>query len=246
MFDIADFKFIHLSNVDSTNVYAKSLILNGENSNCIIVADTQTNGKTTKSNSFWESPVGNLYFTMAVKIDEHFQKFLHLFSFLSALSLVESVRGLSSEDINIKIKWPNDVLFNVKKLSGILIEKEKDFIIIGVGVNISHYPKSINIKYPTTSLLNEGINIGKDEFAHIFARQIIKNLNWCMETEFSELIDRIKNYMYKIGEKIFITFNNENFIGIFENIDSNGAIVIKTDSGVKSFLSAELTKENFI
>ncbi|MGN0929706.1 MAG: biotin--[acetyl-CoA-carboxylase] ligase [Alphaproteobacteria bacterium] len=245
MFDIADFEFIHLSTVDSTNVYAKSLVLNGKDSNFIIVADTQTQGKTTKSNSFWESPAGNLYFTMAVKIDKHFQKFSHLFSFLTALSLVESVKNLSS-NANIKIKWPNDVLFNVKKLSGILIEKEKDFIIIGVGVNIAHFPKDINIKYPTTSLLNEGINIDKDKFAQIFAEQIIKNLNWCIKTEFSGLINRIKNYMYKIGEEIFITFNNENFVGIFENIDSNGGIVLKTDNGIKTMLSGELTKENFI
>lgn len=246
MFDIRDFNFIHLSTIDSTNTYAKSLILNGKGTNCIIVADTQTCGKTTKSNSVWESPVGNLYFTMVVKIDKLYQKFVHLLSFLTALSLVESVQSLSSEDINIKIKWPNDVLFNVKKLSGILVEKENDFLIIGVGVNIAHCPKNINIKYPTTSLLNEGIGVNKDDFAQIFAKQIIKNLNWCMDDNFSTLIDKIKPYMYNFNKTVYLTFNGQNFVGIFENIDSNGAIVIKTDSEVMSFLSAELTKENFI
>lgn len=246
MFDIGNFKFIHLSEVDSTNVYAKSLISNGKTDNFIIVADIQTNGKTTKSNSFWESPAGNLYFTMAVRIGKEYKKFSHLLSFLTALSLVESVKSISKPDINIKIKWPNDVLLNVKKLSGILIEQEGDYSIIGIGVNIAHHPKNINIKYPTTSLFDANINTTTEEFANILAKMIIQNLNFCIKDNFSSLVERIKPYMYNINKMVYLSFNNQKFKGVFEGIDSNGAIVLKTDSGVISFLSAELTKENFI
>lgn len=245
MFGFDNFKFIHLSSVESTNDYAKSLILNGETDNFIVVADSQTKGKTTKSNAVWESPVGNLYFTMAVRIDENYKQFTHLLSFLTALSLVESVKSISTPDINIKIKWPNDVLLNVKKLSGILIEQEGNYSIIGVGVNINQHPIS-GIKYPTISLFDANIHTAPAEFANILAKTIIQNLNFFIKDNFNGLVEKIKPYMYNINKMVYLTFNNQNFKGIFENIDSNGAIVIKTDSGVMSFLSAELTKENFV
>ena len=246
MLGIDNFKFIHLSEVDSTNVYAKSLILKEKTDNFIVIADTQTSGKTTKSNSVWDSPIGNLYFTMAVRIGKDYKKFTHLLSFLVALSLVESVKSISNTDVDIRIKWPNDVLLNVKKLSGILIEQEGDYSIIGIGVNIAHHPKNINIKYPTTSLADANINTTPAEFANILAKRIIQNLNFFINDNFKSLVERIKPYMYNINKMVYLSFNNQNFKGIFENIDSNGAIVIKTDSGVMSFLSAELTKENFI
>lgn len=244
MFNFDDFKFIHLSSVESTNDYAKSSILNN-NSDFIVIADTQTKGKTTKSNAIWESPVGNLYFSMAVRIGKEHQQFTHLLSFLTALSLVESVKSISGPDVDIKIKWPNDVLLNVKKLSGILIEQEGDYSVIGIGVNINQHPVS-GIKYPTTSLSDANIHTVPAEFAKILAKKIIQNLNFFMNNNFNSLVEKIKPYMYNINKTVYLSFNNQNFKGIFENIDSNGAIVIKTDSGVMSFLSAELTKENFV
>ncbi len=245
MFEFDKFKFIHLSSVESTNDYAKSLISKREIDNFIIVADKQTSGKTTKTNSVWESPVGNLYFTMAVRMGKEHQKFTHLLSFLTALSLVESVKSISPSDVNIKIKWPNDVLLNVKKLSGILIEQEEDYSIIGIGVNINQHPLT-GIKYPTTSLFDANILTSPAEFADILAKRIIQNLNFFICDNFNSLVKKIKPYMYNINKTVYLSFNNQNFTGIFEDIDSNGAIVIKTDSGVMSFLSAELTKENFV
>ena len=131
-----------------------------------------------------------------------------------------------SPNANIKIKWPNDVLLNVKKLSGILIEKENDIIVIGIGVNILSSPKTNNIKYPTTSLKEAGIDIDKIKFAKLLTKKIIENLNNAIKTKFSSLIDDIKPYMYKINDTIYVDFNNEIIVGKFENLDINGGIII--------------------
>lgn len=245
MFNVNEFKFIHLESITSTNDYAKELFFSEKVSNFVVIADTQTNGKTTKNSSPWQSPVGNLYMSMTIKLIPEIERFTHLLSFITALSLTEVVKDILP-NANIKIKWPNDVLLNVKKLSGILIEKENDIIVIGIGVNILSSPKTNNIKYPTTSLKEAGIDIDKIKFAKLLTKKIIENLNNAIKTKFSSLIDDIKPYMYKINDTIYVDFNNEIIVGKFENLDINGGIIIKTNRETKTLLSGTLTKENFI
>ena len=240
-----NFEILHFNEIDSTNVYAKNLVLSNHNiNNTIIIADKQTNGKTTK-NTNWISPVGNLYVTYIMKLKENEEKFFHQLSFITAISLIETITQ-KFDNTNIKLKWPNDILLNNKKLSGILIEKEGLFSIIGVGININSNPDRNYTRYPSTNLLSEDCYIEKNDLLNIFTKNLINNINICKEYTFSKIIKNIIPYLYKLNENIIFNFNNNIFIGKFIGINCNGALLLNIDSEVKTFYSGEFTKENFI
>ena len=102
MFNVNEFKFIHLESITSTNDYAKELFFSEKVSNFVVIADTQTNGKTTKNSSPWQSPVLNLYMSMTIKLIPEIERYTHLLSFITALSLTEVVKDISP-NANIKI-----------------------------------------------------------------------------------------------------------------------------------------------
>ncbi len=243
---IENFKKIHFETIESTNEYAKSLAIKKDAENAIITSDIQTKGKTTKKNSIWVSPYGNLYITFMIKMLKEEEKFFPQFSFLTALSTVEAILDIANKPIDIKIKWPNDILLNTQKLAGILIEKEGDFAIIGIGVNVLSSPSSDLTVYPTTSLKESEIDTNKDKVAEKIFERLIENINICKKSKFEKIINQVKPFMYKIGEQIFISFNNSNITGKFEGLAPNGGLILKTESETKTLLSGELTKENFI
>ena len=240
-----DFDFIHLECIDSTNNYAKKLASESFEKNAFIISDTQTDGRTTKKEK-WISPLGNLYLTVMIKLRENEERFFPQFSFLTAVSVIDAISEVSGDNFDIKIKWPNDILFNVQKICGILIEKEGPYAIIGIGLNIKSSPDKSLTRYPTTSLFENGIDIDKILLSEKILLHLIKNINICKVSKFEAIVKMVKPLMYKMGEQIFIAVNNKNMSGIFHDIAPNGGLVLKTESEMKTFLSAELTKENFI
>ena len=243
---VKDFDIIHLESVDSTNNYAKKIISESDKKNFIIIADTQTSGRTTKKEK-WISPKGNLYITFAIQLENNEEKYFPMFSFLSALSIIQSVESVADFKMDLKIKWPNDVLLEYKKLSGILIEKESNFAIIGIGVNVNSSPDNSLTKYPTTSLLESKINVSVEKFALELQKNIINNINICRENGFEKMIELVKPFMCKIGEYVYVMTPNNNLVcGIFSGLSVDGGLIIKTSEGTKTLMSGELTKENFV
>lgn len=243
--NIKDFDVFHFEKIDSTNAIAKRFVESGRDKNTIIIADEQTNGKTTKSTP-WTSPKGNLYLTLMIKLNDGDEKFLPQLSFISAISLVEAIQEvIKSKDIDIKIKWPNDLLLNGKKLSGILIERDEDFAIIGIGVNTESSPDASLTRYPATSLKQENFVVNKDELAVELCKKIIENINDCKQNSFSKIIEKIKPFMFRLNSEISISVCGENMVGIFSGIAENGGLILQIDGNKKTLLSGELTKENF-
>lgn len=237
-----DFEFIHFESIDSTNNYAKTLC-NLNLTNKVIIADTQTAGRTTKKQG-WISPKGNLYFSILTPLLD--EKRLSEYSFISALSIAQSISQIDTKDNSVKIKWPNDILLNVRKLCGILIEKEKNNVIIGIGVNIMSSPAPQLTRYPTTNLLTNGIKIRPIDLAKLILENFINNIKECEKYGFKKIISLISPYMYKYGEKIYITTQNETLVGDFMGLNENGALLLNIGKETKIIISGEMTKENFI
>lgn len=98
---------------------------------CIIVAEEQTEGRGRYGRK-WISPKGGLYFSLILKENE-FTRFL---SEILSLTLIKTFENLGIK--NCQIKFPNDIIINGKKISGILIEKTDNFYIAGVGINVEN------------------------------------------------------------------------------------------------------------
>ena len=154
--NIGKFKLVLFDEIDSTNSEAIRIAKNGKiDSNYAIFAKSQTKGRG-RSGKNWQSTFGNLHVSFLIKPNKKLELLPQL-SFITALVVYDTIKSFKPNDI--KLKWPNDILVNGKKIAGILLESIKVannyYLIIGIGINIIYHPT--NIDQPTTSLVNENL-----------------------------------------------------------------------------------------
>ena len=138
--------------VKSTNDIALKLIKQNVSKPTLITTEKQTNGRG-RIGKKWISKKGNLFISLFFQFDQKKINFKQ-FAILNALILKKVISKTISK--NIKIKWPNDLMFNKMKICGILQEVIKfenfDYLIVGIGLNTNINPK--NKSFNSTSLKN--------------------------------------------------------------------------------------------
>lgn len=204
-------KIIHFKKVTSTNAAAKDHPEDG----VVIVADVQTHGRGRHSRT-WHSPPGGLWCSVVLEHDP--DPSLNLAAAL-AISKTFEYFGLET-----KLKWPNDVHIDNKKICGILSETEGKFLIIGIGVNLNNtdFPEDI----PGTSYFAEtGEKINRFDFLEKF----IEIFNTTYDIDF---LDEYRRYSSTIGSRVTIK-DGEDLTGIALDIDNEGRLLLKLQNGKK-------------
>lgn len=237
--------FIHLNSIDSTNAEAKRRIIKGEAEHAdIILADKQTQGRGRRDNK-WASPIGNLYFSLIVtpQLDE---KDWGCYSILNA-SILLRVLGSIVEPTRISFKWPNDVLIDNRKISGILIESlyqaSKPFLVIGVGVNILHYPPSSD--FPSTSLIACGVPEAlPDTLLQRYMAEFDVNWQTFQIDGLSSFYEGIRKNFYALDCVITMSLSeHRNTEGYCRGIDARGHLIVEDYQGKSfSYASGEILK----
>ena len=227
--------FIHLPSVDSTNAEAKRRILRGEGAHAdTILADEQTQGRGRRDH-LWESPLGNLYFSLIVapRLPESAWA---RYSLLSAV-ILSRVLGSIVEPERFSFKWPNDVLIDERKVSGLLIEalhhEGQPFLIIGVGVNVLHHPSDSD--FPSTSLAACGVcDILPDRLLQRFMAEF--DVLWqAFQIEgFAIFYRRVEQQLYGRGRRVCLALSEERRVeGICRGMDEEGQLLLEDDDGVR-------------
>ena len=150
-------KIIYFDILDSTNVKARELVLEGAESGTVVVADMQTAGRGRRGRN-WDSPAGeNIYMSVLLKPEMEPSK-APMLTLVMAYSVAKVLERSGFEEV--QIKWPNDLILSKKKVCGILTEMELNgteigHIIIGVGINANQKIFSEELKDKATSLLLE-------------------------------------------------------------------------------------------
>ncbi len=227
--------FIHLDSVDSTNAEAKRRILRGEGAHAdTIIADVQTQGRGRRDH-VWQSPLGNLYFSIIITPRLQESAWAR-YSLLSAVILSRVLGSIIDPD-RFLFKWPNDVLIDEHKVSGLLIEalhhEGQPFLIIGVGVNILHHP--FDSDFPATSLAACGVSdILPDRFLQRFMAEFDVNWQAFQNEGFAVFYQRIEQQLYGLGKKICLALSEEQHKeGICRGIDEEGQLLLEDENGVR-------------
>lgn len=210
--------------LESTNDEAKKEYIQNSKENIIIIADKQTNGRGRRGR-VWLAPAGNLFMSLVFDFDI---KNLGYLSIVSSLSLFETIKNIEP-NLDVKIKWPNDVLVDMKKISGILIEKSdyENRFTIGIGVNIKASPKDLSSNYEATSLNELGVKIEREDFVAKFLVFFDKNIEKIKEDKKEELREKWQKNAINLNKNIAIALDNETIEGQFVGIDENCALLIK-------------------
>jgi len=243
--DISFGKNIHFfEEVSSTNDVAKELALEGTPEWTIVVAEKQFNGRG-RFDRKWVSPKGGLWFSLVLRpkisINEAFK--------LTSLTAVSIVNTLEKDyEIKARIKWPNDIFVNGKKVCGVLTETAStdqvlDYVIIGIGINANNASSSLpdEIKKNTTSLIAEkGEEIDTEHFLTKLLQQMEEYYRDPVKLD--KVIGEWKRLDSVLGKKVIVSEGNESFTGEAVDVDDLGALMVKlSDGSVKIVTSASIS-----
>ena len=159
------YKLISFDKITSTQDYAHDLIARGDAQNKTIVKALAQSAGRGRYRRNWVSHHGNLYASFIYKAFERDPRL----SYAVAVAVAETLIALG---LKPQIKWPNDVLIDGKKISGILIEYAQNFVIIGIGINIKTCP---TVKeYQTTKINNYVKNTDVNDVLNTLMKKIDK------------------------------------------------------------------------
>ena len=149
------FKIFKFKTVTSTNDMAINLIKKDNKENGCVIANMQTEGRGTHGKK-WISEQGNLFGTIFFQLEKNYPSFSE-FAIINPV-IISGVIKIICKKQDISLKYPNDIFVNGKKICGILQEiitlSSKQFLIIGVGLNITSNPE-VTDKYKATNILSE-------------------------------------------------------------------------------------------
>lgn len=237
-------KIIYLNEVDSTNNYAKK-VSDSLNADFLVVSDMQTLGKGRLGRS-WDSPSGSsIFMSLCIKPDIAIEK-ASIITLVMAVSLCEAIEEIYS--IEPLIKWPNDIVFNSKKISGILTEMSSDmdgikYIISGVGINVNNKDFPDNIKETASSLfLETGILMDRARLIASTVYHFYNNFNIFLKTEdMTDLKEKYEKHLSNIGKEVKILDPKNKYTAIALGIDESGALLVNTDGKIKRIISGEVS-----
>ncbi len=223
-----------LDKIDSTNTEMKRRALD-PNKPDVIVANTQTSGRGRLGRSFFSPSNTGIYMSMLAvpKSDEN----ILLYTTATAVAVCLAIEKLT--DKNPLIKWVNDIYIDGKKVCGILAEAVTDefnksvrYIIIGIGINWGDAKFPDEICEVAGSVCKENERI----LRNAVIAEIINEFRKIEETIFDKMfIEEYRKRSMVLGKKIVVLNTNE--VGVAEDIDENGALVITLESGESKTLS---------
>jgi BirA family biotin operon repressor/biotin-[acetyl-CoA-carboxylase] ligase len=153
-------------------------------------------------------------------------------SILASLCVAENVEDVLPEYSVVNCKWPNDVLVQERKISGILLETQTkpqgdiDWLIIGIGLNVKSFPKDVEL--PATSLIHEGAkqDICAEIMLELIIRRFLSNYKIWKKIGFKPIREAWLCRLAWLGKKITVRLEHETLTGEFKALDKDGALIL--------------------
>lgn len=242
---ISGYEIIYFDKIDSTNNAAKKMMHDGKKENIIVIAENQTECRGRYGRSFFNAEKKGLYFSLS-EIPRDDDTNLTIIPLVASLAVAESVADCTGLDI--KIKWPNDILYGNKKLCGILTEASIEaesgkikYYVVGIGINVLHnindFPEDI-AEIATSILIESGKILERKLLLH----SVVKSFNKFISLKSTEIIEKYKKRLIT-DRKINFYKNGVKHEGFISGVCDNGNIKVKTESGELTLDSGEI---NFI
>lgn len=225
----------------STMDVARKAAREGASEGTTVVAEEQTAGRARLGRS-WINPPGVIAISIILRPEMSQLLRLTMVASLATSRGIERATGLKST-----IKWPNDILINGKKVSGILTEsalrgQSVDWAVVGIGINVNFDPKAFpEIADTATSLSNE---LGKE------VSQLEVLLNLLREIELFYLAlrrgepihEEWRNCLETLGKMVQVKSGNDVEEGYAESVDSDGSLLLRrSDGSLARFITGEVT-----
>lgn len=230
--------------LDSTNAEALRRAERGTASGLWIWAKQQKAGKG-RAGRDWSSPPGNLYASLLLRPQLPLTTLMQL-SLLAGVAIHDTVKQLTSsasQPLDLRLKWPNDILLGGAKLGGILLETASSVdprdtaVVIGVGLNLSHAPNDLGRS--VACLADAGHPVTAREAFPILAWRMA---DWIARWQDGQAFGPIRSAWMEraqpIGQPISVNLGNDRLGGTFLGIDEAGALRLALAGGQERRITA--------
>tara|TARA_R110000787_G_scaffold31783_10_gene84204 strand:- start:9710 stop:10447 length:738 start_codon:yes stop_codon:yes gene_type:complete len=228
----------HLGATDSTNSEAKRRVSENGFSDCWLVAESQSAGRGRLQKS-WISPVGNLFST-ALFHEPGGLIVASRLPFAAALA-VSDVALLFAPEADVRVKWPNDVRIDTAKLSGILIETggsgADTWVAAGIGINVTHAPEGAGQRVASISSLRGDSVVTTDMVLEALRKAFAERLIQA-RAGFDGLRQDWLERAEGLGGMVRVTVSGAAIEGIFEDMDTSGALILSLPDGSRQTIRA--------
>ena len=236
-------KILVYNSTTSTNDIAARYANNKNNDGLVIFTEEQTAGRGRTGNKWHSGRSDSIICSILLTTNKLKTELLSL---TCAVAVAEAI-GKPGKNPT-RIKWPNDIMLNGKKVAGILLETKTNNVnnvcIIGIGINCHQNPESFppELRSIATSIdIESGSTIDRIPLA----KRLLSSLDQWLEAaekDYEKVIDQWKNLSIQLGHRLTLIFNGKKFTGNCIGIDPTKGMILQLDTGgVRMFDAAHTT-----
>jgi BirA family biotin operon repressor/biotin-[acetyl-CoA-carboxylase] ligase len=229
--------------VGSTNDIARELADAGVREGTLVLAREQTRGRGRHGRQ-WRSPAGNFYGSLILRPDRPLAEAASL-SLVIALAALEACQSLTRRELDLTLKWPNDLMFRGGKIAGILLEAAAGqdarpaWVLAGLGVNLASYPE--DLPYPATSLAEQGVAADPERFLEAYLAALGRRLPEWQTDGFAPFRSTWLAHAAGLGQLARLRVGDEIRTGKLADLADDGSILLENPMGcLERFTAGEL------
>ena len=232
---------------DSTNRIAKDLANKGAVDGTVVIAEEQSGGKGRLNRSFFSPKSKGIWASIILR-----PKFLpHEAPKCTLMAAVAVANAMVQFDLQPAIKWPNDLLYNGRKIVGILTEISAEmsrinYIVVGIGINVNinreEFPPELQDIAASLSEM-KGEELSRTDFFRVLLEEFDKLYIEANNGNFENILNDWRKYNITLGKKIRVlpAGSDDEFSAVAEDIDSDGTLIIRTDSGLEKVYAGDVS-----
>jgi BirA family biotin operon repressor/biotin-[acetyl-CoA-carboxylase] ligase len=244
-------RLVVFNRITSTNDFLKRLARRGAEAGTLVLADQQTAGRGRLGRP-WQSPPGVglwLSFNLRPAVPLALIGALPL---AIAVVVAETLSAICGE--TFAVKWPNDILWNQRKVCGILCEAQispvliseerlnkLDYVVAGIGINVNQQQKDFQNEWQKRAIslaMIAGRLFDRQSVLVALARRLDKNLFGNLQSEMPALLSRWRSLCPALGKPVIWRQAHKMISGIFEDIGAGGEMILRTAEGLRRKFSA--------
>lgn len=242
------YELVVVERTGSAKAHAERLAADGAEEGTLVWAMKQTEGTARKGN-YWISGENNLHCAVILRPDDSFETCSQL-SLLTSVCACQAITVVGEPMEELRLGWPNDVYLNRGKVAGIQLSGEMDsngglkWMVVSLNVNAFEHPTSLG--FAAASLRGEGFEVfDRVVVLESFAREFLTWLNrWADEG----LAPVRKAWLWRgdwTDQKRTVDYRGERYSGVFESLEDNGTLNLRTPQGTRSFRLDEFHRPDF-
>ncbi len=226
----------YFDEIDSTHTRAKYLAEQGAPEGTLVVAENQTQGRGRRGRQWHSAPGEGIYVSLILRPSIPLTGAPRI-TLMTAVAAAEAIR--SRVDLDIRIKWPNDILVHNKKMVGILTEISTDmdainYILVGLGLNINSrieaFPPALR-EIATSIRAEIGRSVSRVAIFRAFLEYFEKSYDRFKRNDFHHILRQWKTLSHALGQEVMVDVLGQRHYGKILDVDEDGVLILKDENG---------------